>query len=129
MWSSSSPGCWSASSNAGIAFFFSVPIGLTAWWYGRRAALAVALICAALFAVGDLIHPVSEFAVALALRTAFFLAVAMLVSWAGERLVTLEHSAEELEAIRAALAPAELPDLKGVERGGGVRSLRTRRLR
>jgi serine phosphatase RsbU (regulator of sigma subunit) len=106
-----------ASSNAGIAFFFSVPIGLTAWWYGRRAALAMALVCAGLYVVGDLIHPVPEFAVALILRTAFFLSMAALVSWFRERLTTLEHSAEELEAIRAALTPAELPDLTGVDAG------------
>ena len=47
-----------ASTNAGIAFFFSVPIGLAAWWYGRRAALAVALVCLCLYVVGDLINPV-----------------------------------------------------------------------
>ena len=106
-----------ASSNAGIAFFFSVPIGLAAWWYGRRAALAVMLICLGLYGVGDLIHPVPDFAVALVLRAAFFLAVAALVCLVRERLTTLEHSAEELEAIRAALTPAELPDLRGVDAG------------
>ncbi|HYP56557.1 MAG TPA: SpoIIE family protein phosphatase, partial [Solirubrobacterales bacterium] len=31
------------------------------------------------------------------------------------RLSGLEHSAEELEAIRAALAPAELPEVRGAE--------------
>jgi serine phosphatase RsbU (regulator of sigma subunit) len=106
-----------ASANAGIAFFLSIPIGLTAWWFGLRPALAVALICAGLFAVGDLIHPVSEFAVALAIRVVFFLAVAALISWFRERLRALEHSAEELEEIRAALAPAALPDLPGVDAG------------
>jgi hypothetical protein len=31
------------------------------------------------------------------------------------RLIALEHSAEELEAIRAALAPSSLPELAGVD--------------
>ncbi|HYG96183.1 MAG TPA: SpoIIE family protein phosphatase [Solirubrobacterales bacterium] len=108
---------WVASATSGIAFFFSVPVGLTAWWYGRRTALAVALICVGLYAVGDLIHPVPEFATSLLIRAAFFLAVAVLIAWFGERLRTLEHSAEELDAIRAALAPADLPELAGVDAG------------
>lgn len=106
-----------ASATTGIAFFFSVPIGLAAWWYGRRAALLVALLCTGLYVVGNLIHPVPEFALALVIRVVFFLAVAVLLSWLRERLATLEHSAEELEAIRAALTPAELPDLAGVDAG------------
>lgn len=103
--------------NSGIAFFFSVPIGLAAWRFGAPAGLGVALICLALFAVGDLITPIPEFGLALAIRAVFFLGLAALVAWLGERLRTLEHSAEELEAIRAALAPADLPDLPGVDAG------------
>jgi voltage-gated potassium channel Kch len=38
-----------------------------------------------------------------------------LVAAARERLAVLEHSAEELEAIRAALTPATLPDLPDVD--------------
>lgn len=37
------------------------------------------------------------------------------VSWVATRLRLLEHSAEELEAIRAALTPADLPDLPEVD--------------
>jgi len=102
-------------SNAGIAFFFSIPVGLAAWWFGPRAGLLAVAVCTGLYVIGDLIHPVPEFAVALVVRVVFFLAVAALLSWVRERLRVLEHSAEELEAIRAALAPAELPDLPGVD--------------
>ena len=101
--------------NAGIAFFFSVPIGLAAWWFGPRVGLLVVAICLLLYAVNDAIHPVSEFGLAIALRAVFFLAVAALAGWVGQRLRTLEHSAEELEAIRAALTPADLPDVPGVD--------------
>jgi serine phosphatase RsbU (regulator of sigma subunit) len=103
--------------NSGLAFFFSLPIGLAAWWFGLRAGLGFALICLALYAVGDIISPVPDFALALLIRAVFFLGVAMVVSWLAERLRTLEHSAEELDAIRAALTPADLPDLPGVDAG------------
>jgi serine phosphatase RsbU (regulator of sigma subunit) len=100
---------------AGFAFFFCIPIGLAAWWFGLRAGLAAAVGCLLLFAIADLFHPMPEFALAVAVRGVFFLAAAAAVSWIAERLRTLEHSAEELEAIRAALAPAELPDLPDLD--------------
>jgi serine phosphatase RsbU (regulator of sigma subunit) len=97
--------------NSGLAFFYSVPIGLTAWWFGARASLFLAAVCVGLYAIGHLVHPVPEFSLALIIRAVFFAAVAAIVSWVAERLRQLEHSAEELEAIRAALVPADLPDL------------------
>jgi serine phosphatase RsbU (regulator of sigma subunit) len=104
-----------ASHNAGIAFFFSVPVGLAAWWFGLRVALLTALVCTLLFAVGDAINPVPDFALGIAIRAVFLLALAAVLSWVGERMRALEHSAEELEAIRAALTPADLPELSGVD--------------
>jgi serine phosphatase RsbU (regulator of sigma subunit) len=104
-----------ASHNSGIAFFYSVPVGLAAWWFGSRAALLVALISTCLYAMGGALHPIPEFALVLFIRAAFLFAVAAAVSLVAERLRALEHSAEELEAIRAALAPAELPDLPGID--------------
>ncbi|HEX5982945.1 MAG TPA: PP2C family protein-serine/threonine phosphatase [Solirubrobacterales bacterium] len=103
--------------NSGIAFFFSLPIGLAALWFRSRGALLVALISLVLYAVGDLINPVPEFAVALFIRAVFFFGLAVVVSWIGGRLRSLEHSADELEAIRAALTPADIPDLAGVDAG------------
>jgi serine phosphatase RsbU (regulator of sigma subunit) len=103
------------SATAGIAFFFCLPIGLAAWWFGPRAALVLAILCVLLFAIADVIHPVPEFALAIILRGVFFLAVAAAVSSIADRLRTLEHSAEELEAIRAALAPADLPELPDLD--------------
>jgi len=102
---------------SGLTFFYSVPIGLAAWWFGGRAALLLALLCTALYAAGSAIHPVPELGLALLLRAVFFLMLAIGVSWVGERLRTLEHSAEELDAIRAALTPVDLPDLSGVDAG------------
>lgn len=104
-------------SSAGIAFFFSLPIGLAAWWFGLRAGLGVAGACVLLYVIGHSIEPVPHFGLAVATRFVFFLVVATVVAWFRDRLQTLEHSAEELEAIRAALTPAELPDLPGVDAG------------
>lgn len=103
--------------NSGIAFFFSVPVGLAAWWFGLRGGLPVAVACGALYIAGHFVDPVSDFALALALRGVFLLGLAVLVAGLRERLLTLEHSAEELEEIRAALTPADLPDLAGVDAG------------
>lgn len=105
------------SATTGLAFFFSLPIGLAAWWFGLRGALLAVLVCTVLYVVGDRVHPVPDFALALATRLVFFLLVALAVAWVAERLRTLEHSAEELEAIRAALTPADLPELPGVDAG------------
>lgn len=101
--------------SAGIAFFFSVPIALAAWWFGLRGGLLTALACLGLFAVAGLFNPIPEYAFALLIRGFFFLAVAVGVSWIADRLRVLEHSAEELEAIRAALAPAELPEIPDLD--------------
>jgi serine phosphatase RsbU (regulator of sigma subunit) len=105
------------SSTAGIAFFYSVPVALAAWWFGLRAALLVALASAGLYALSQVFHPISHFGLALSIRAVFLVTVAAAVAWAAERLQALEHSAEELEAIRAALTPTELPDLAGVDAG------------
>jgi serine phosphatase RsbU (regulator of sigma subunit) len=102
-------------STVGLAFFFCLPIGLTAWWFGLRPALVLAVVCLALFAVANAVHPRPEFALAIVARGVFFVAAAAAVSWIADRLRVLEHSAEELEAIRAALAPADLPDLPDLD--------------
>lgn len=105
------------SATAGLAFFYSVPVGLAAWWFGLRAALLAALASICLYAVGHAFQPIPHFGLALAIRAIFFVGVAALVAWIAERLRVLELSAEELESIRAALAPADLPDLVGIDAG------------
>lgn len=105
------------SHTSGIAFFYSVPVGLTAWWFGSRSSLVAALVCIGLYAIGCAIHPISDFALALLIRATFLFAVAIGVTLVADRIRALEHSAEELEAIRAALAPSELPDLPGIDAG------------
>lgn len=104
-----------ASANAGVGFFYMVPIGLAAWWGGGRWAASAVAGCIALYAAGSLIQPVPDFGLALAVRLIAFAAVAALVSIARERVSVLEHSAEELEDIRAALTPSELVEVPHVD--------------
>ncbi|HEU5253590.1 MAG TPA: SpoIIE family protein phosphatase [Solirubrobacterales bacterium] len=106
-----------ADAASGIAFFYSIPVGISTWWFGRRAGLLAAALCIGLYAVGNAIHPVPDFGVAAAIRGVFLLGVAVIVDPLARRLRALEHSAEELEAIRAALTPTALPDLAGVDAG------------
>jgi serine phosphatase RsbU (regulator of sigma subunit) len=105
----------SVGANAGIGFFYAVPVGLAAWWLGRRAAAIAVAGCCTLYVLGALVQPVPHFGLALSVRLLAFVGVAVCVSLLRERLIALEHSAEELDAIRAALTPATLPELPGVD--------------
>ncbi len=104
-----------ARTNVGIGFFYVVPIGLAAWWGGRRAGALALLSCVGLYVIGSVIHPIPHFGATLAVRLVAFAAVAILASLLREKMTGLEHSLEELEAIRAALTPSALPQLPGVE--------------
>ena len=103
------------SASPGVAFFYVVPVGLASWWFGLRAGLIATTASAGLYILGATIHPVTDFGMALALRLVAFAGVAFLVALLRERLLVLEHSAEELETIRAALTPARLPELADVD--------------
>lgn len=104
-----------SSSSAGVGFFYAIPVGLAAWWWGWRGGAIGVAGCTSLYIVGILIDPVSHVGLALATRVVAFVGVAGLVSVLHERFVALEHSAEELEAIRAALTPPSLPRLAGTD--------------
>lgn len=101
--------------NAGVAFFYAIPVGLATWWWGRRVGALAALAAVALYAIGAQFHPVADFGLALILRAAAFAGIVAVVSLLRDRLAALEVSAEELEAIRAALTPSTLPRLSGVD--------------
>jgi serine phosphatase RsbU (regulator of sigma subunit) len=102
---------------AGIAFFYVVPIGMATWWFGRRAGVIAALACAVIYVIGGLIDPIQHVGAAIVLRGIAFVMTVVLVGAARERQIVLEHSAEELDAIRAALTPSALPELPGVDAG------------
>jgi serine phosphatase RsbU (regulator of sigma subunit) len=106
-----------AGAHAGIGFFYSIPVGLTTWWFGWRAGALAALACCGLYTLGAQIDAVPSFGLALAVRAIAFAVVVAVVSVLRERLLVLAHSAEELEAIRSALTPSSLPELPGVDAG------------
>jgi serine phosphatase RsbU (regulator of sigma subunit) len=106
-----------ASAHAGVGFFYAIPVGLTTWWFGSRAGVVAALGCCGLYALSAQVEPVPSFGLALAVRALAFALVVAVVSVLRERLLVLEHSAEELEAIRSALTPSTLPQLAGVDAG------------
>ena len=106
-----------SSAGPGIAFFYVVPVGLATWWFGLRAGVLAALACVGIYLLGTTIDPVDNLGFALALRTIAFAMVVVIVSVLRERLIALESSAEELDAIRAALTPADLPELNDVDAG------------
>jgi serine phosphatase RsbU (regulator of sigma subunit) len=104
-----------SAANAGVGFFYLLPIGLATWWFGARAGTIAVAACACLYILGSLIQPVPDFAAAFSVRLVAFVLVAILVSLLRERVIVLEHSADDLEAIRAALTPATLPELPDVD--------------
>lgn len=113
-------GVWlaiSAKTHAGLGFFYAVPVGLATWWFGWRAGALAALACCGLYGLGAQLDSVDSFGLSLAVRAVAFAVVVVVVSALRERLLVLEHSAEELEAIRAALTPATLPTLPDVDAG------------
>jgi serine phosphatase RsbU (regulator of sigma subunit) len=105
------------SAHAGFGFFYAIPVGLATWWFGWRAGALAALACCGLYTLGAQLEPVESFGLALAVRAIAFALVVTVVSVLRERLIVLEHSAEELEAIRAALTPSTLPELPGIDAG------------
>jgi serine phosphatase RsbU (regulator of sigma subunit) len=104
-------------SHAGIGFFYAIPVGLGTWWFGARIGAGTALICCALFTLSAQLDPVEGFALTLTVRAIAFGVVVAVVAVLRERVIVLEHSSEELDAIRSALTPSTLPELPGVDAG------------
>jgi serine phosphatase RsbU (regulator of sigma subunit) len=111
-------GLWLLITNAahgGIAFFYGVPIGLATWWFGWKAGAFTAIATLGLYSLGVALQPVEEFWFTLLTRAVAFALVVGMVASVRERQVRLEHSAEELELITAALTPDALPQMEGLD--------------
>ena len=74
-----------------------------------------ALLALALYSAGALIQPVDEFWFTLLTRAVAFGLVVAMVASVRDRQEKLEHSAEELEVLTAALTPAALPPTVGLD--------------
>ncbi len=103
------------SAQVGVSFFYGVPVALATWWLGWRTGMAFAIGCIALFAIGSAIHPITHFGASLLVRAAVLVAVVGAVGVVRARVLRLEDSAEELEAIRMALTPPAMPVQAGVD--------------
>ncbi len=104
-----------ASAQIGVTFLYAIPVALTAWWFGRALALALAAACVGFFVVSTLVRPVEALAVAAAVRALALLATAVLVSNLRERTSHLRTVGMELNALRYALTPPALTPLPGVD--------------
>lgn len=104
-----------ASAQIGIGFLYAVPVAMASWWFGWKGGAIAAVACIALYVTSTAVEPVDDFGLALALRAAVLGAVAAGTAFLRARFAALEHSAEELAEIRAALAPPSLPRLAGVD--------------
>ncbi len=104
-----------SSAQVGVAFFYAAPVALATWWLGWRLGAVVALGCVGLYVLGATIHAVPHFGAALLVRATVFAAAVLVAEAARSRIARLEHSAEELEAIRMALTPPSMPALRGVD--------------
>lgn len=101
----------------GIAFFYAVPVGMATWWFGRNWGIFAAVCCLIVYLISTTFDPVDNLGLAVALRLIAFTMVVVVVSVFRERLLTLEGSRDELDAIRAALTPTALPQLPGIDAG------------
>ena len=103
-----------------------LPVLLAAAWFGFRWGLAAAVAAAAIYAITRSIHPDDDGAGAIAVGTVVRLvvygaaaAIVGRLTQQGRALTTTvegqDRRLEDLEAIRAALAPADLPTRPGLE--------------
>ena len=116
-------------SNAGygIGFYALIPIVLSAFWFGRRGALITALTAAGIFVGTELIWRSQTLAgaglwVATVNRSVIYLGVAVIVTSLLERERRLRDRVDEqqqrlteLESLRAALTPVEVPSRPGLQ--------------
>ena len=100
---------------AGVGFFYAVPVGLATWWFGPRAGAAAAVLCTGLFALNATIGDVDDAGVAVMIRAIAYTATWLLISAMRRQQRALRDSVGELEAIRSALTPPDLPELPGVD--------------
>jgi serine phosphatase RsbU (regulator of sigma subunit) len=103
------------SAHGGIAFFYAIPIGMATWWFGYRGGIVTVIAALVLYWIGSRIQPVEELWFTILVRVVAFSVTVVAVEAVRRRIDALEHSAEDLEAIRAALAPAALPASGGLD--------------
>jgi serine phosphatase RsbU (regulator of sigma subunit) len=105
----------SGGGSVGVAFLYVVPVGLAAWSFGLRAALAVAAACVALYVLTVSVYPVDHVVGAIIVRAAVLAATAVLVAELSAQRGRLAATTDELHALRQALTPSAVPTLAGLD--------------
>ena len=110
LWELFAPG-----SQVGIGFLYLVPVGCCGWWYGRTVGVAVAVGCLAIYLISAAAAEVSMLAVSAAVRGIVFLGVGLAAAQAREIMRRGQGAVSELEAMRQALTPDKLPQIRGLD--------------
>lgn len=104
------------SAGLGVAFLFSIPAGLAAWWFGRAWGLATAAVTMGLYLLSTLIQPpVGNHVSAFFVRAVIVFGATLIVAELRDRTQRLTVTSLELEAIREALTPSAVPTLPGLD--------------
>ncbi len=109
---------WQALRNAaelGVAFLYAFPVGFAAWWYAEAAGVVTAIACLLLFLVSAAAQGFHNLTV-LTLTRALTFAATVLVVGHLRRLTRRSFAVtSELQAMRAALTPPQLPEIPGLD--------------
>ncbi len=98
----------------GIGFLYLIPIASCGFWFGRVAGLVAAAGCLALYVVSALDHAPNVGAAA-SVRGIAFLLAAIAAGYAHDTSQRATDSALELDAVRQALTPPQLPKVPGLD--------------
>ena len=102
------------SSQIGIGYLYVVPCAFAALWFGRRAGFVVAAASTLLYVASVVI--VDDFRPASAiLRVAAMIGAVVLAAEFRARTIALADTQLELDAVRQALTPANLPQLQDID--------------
>lgn len=111
----------------GVAFYAVIPIVLAAFWFGRRGALVTAGAASGVYLLGELLYgwqssDWTKLWVAIFNQTVIYFLVALIVTGLLKRERFLrgkveqqEHELNELESVRQALIPTEVPARPGLD--------------
>jgi serine phosphatase RsbU (regulator of sigma subunit) len=99
----------------GVGFLYVLPVGCCGWWYGKRAGIAMAAGCLAIYLVSATSAGVSMLALSVSVRGVVFLGAGLAAGQAREITLRGQAAASELDAMRQALTPDKLPDIPGLD--------------
>ena len=108
-------GLLSPRSQVGLGFFYALPVGCCGWWYGRRAAIAMAAGCLAIYLISAAAAGVSMLALSAAVRGVVFLGAGLAAGQARQITLRGQAAASELDTMRQALTPDNLPEVPGLD--------------